>query len=103
MTTALSPESRMLATMIAPSAPQTAPDVSASMVSAGAGCCRSDQRLHEAAHLRRVPRDGEAALLHHRQLGVGGVCAARDQGAGMTHPLARRRRHAGDEADDRLG
>src|SRR4051794_30149963 len=98
MTTALSPESRMLATTIAPRAPQTAPDVSASMVSAVVGGCCSDQRLHEAAHLRRVSRYREAALLHHRELGVGGVSATRDQRAGVAHPLARRRRDAGDEA-----
>src|SRR5678815_956069 len=77
ITTALSPESRMLATMIAPRAPQTAPDVSASIdaVATATGC--SNQRLHESTHLRRVPRHGEAALFHDGELRVGGVRAAR--------------------------
>src|SRR6478735_6735176 len=79
ITTALSPESRMLATMIAPKAPQTAPDVSASMTSDAAETRCSHQRLHESAHLRRVPRHGEAALFHHGQLGVGRVAADADR------------------------
>src|SRR6186997_421888 len=82
ITTVLSPERRMLATMIAPRAPQTAPDVSASMASDSTETRCSNQRLHESPHLRRVPRHREAALFHHRQLGVGGVGAARDQRSG---------------------
>src|SRR3978361_1868069 len=103
MTTALSPESRMLATTMAPSAPQTAPDVKASMVLAAAGRRRSDQRLHEAAHLRGVARHCEAAFFHHRELGICGVGAARDQGARVAHGFAGGGGDAGDEADDGLG
>src|SRR5215213_8944816 len=103
MTTALSPESRMLATMMAPSAPQTAPDVNASMPCAATLACRSEQGLHEAAHFRRVASDGEAALFHDRELRVRGDGAARDEGAGVAHALAGRSGDAGDEADHRLG
>jgi hypothetical protein len=58
--------------------------------------------LEQLGHLAGVARDGEAALFHDGQLGVGRVGAAADQRAGMAHALARRRGDAGDEADDGL-
>src|SRR3982750_1363487 len=73
MTTALSPDSRMLATMMAPSAPQTAPEVRASIIESAPalGLPRgSYQCLHQATHLRRVARHRESALLHHGELGI---------------------------------
>src|SRR5204863_10019121 len=93
----------MLATMMAPKAPQTAPDVNASMASAATETRCSNQRLHDSAHLRWVPRHREAALLHHGELGVGGIRAARTQRAPVAHTLARRRRPPADEADARPG
>jgi hypothetical protein len=58
--------------------------------------------LEQLAQFGRVARDGEAALFHDGQLGVGRVGAAGDQRAGVAHALAGRGGHAGDEADDGL-
>src|SRR6476619_1389342 len=50
----------------------------------------------------RAPGDPDAGLLHRLDL-VGRLsAAARDDGAGMAHALARRRGLAADETDDRL-
>src|SRR5690606_5428806 len=57
---------------------------------------------HGAAEAGRRVRNEDARLLQSRDLVVGGVLAARDDGAGMTHPAARRRRAPGNEAGDRL-
>src|SRR5690606_35822994 len=63
---------------------------------------RSEERLEQLGHFGRVARDLEAALFHNRQLGVSGVCTAADEGARVAHALARRSRHAGNEADHGL-
>jgi hypothetical protein len=60
------------------------------------------QRLQQLGHLRRVARDLEAALLHDRQLGIGGVGAAGDQRAGMAHALAGGAVTPAMKPDDRL-
>src|SRR5690606_3223090 len=64
-------------------------------------CCLQDG-LQQLAHLRRVARRTDAAGLHDLELGIGRVGAARNQGAGVPHALARRRGDAGDEADHGL-
>ena len=46
--------------------------------------------------------DRDARRAHRLDLVLGGALAAGDDGAGMAHAAARRRRAAGDEADHRL-
>ena len=54
------------------------------------------------AELRWAWGDGNSSRFHRRDLALGVALAARDDRAGMAHAAARRRRAAGDEADDRL-
>src|SRR2546426_5131008 len=75
MTTALSPDSRMLARMMEPRAAQNAALVMSMIASVGTRgpaarsyyyerALRLEQALEQLAHLRRVARHREAALFH---------------------------------------
>ena len=57
---------------------------------------------HRGAERRRAVGDQEAGRFHRFDLGFGRAFAAGDDRAGMAHAAARRRRDAGDEADDRV-
>jgi hypothetical protein len=57
---------------------------------------------HGGAEVRGGLGDRDAGGAERVELGLGGALAARDDGAGVAHPLARGGGDAGDEADDGL-
>ena len=62
-----------------------------------------EQRDHRRAHLGRARGDAHAGGFEGGDLVGGRAAAAGDDGAGVSHAPARRRRLAGDEGDHRLG
>src|SRR5271166_4841773 len=97
ITTALSPESRMLTKTIAPMASQNCGVASSAI---GTPRRELEHRLQQLAHFGRVARDLDAAGCHDRELFLGCAFAARDDRAGVAHALASWRGDAGDKADD---
>src|SRR5450755_463995 len=59
-------------------------------------------RGEQFAHIGRIARDLDAALLHDRELFLGRTLAARDDRTGVAHALARGRCDPGNEADHGL-
>src|SRR6185436_17345291 len=96
ITTALSPDSRMLMKMISSAATQNGGEKNSIEPTS------LQDFLDQLAHLGGVSRDTDAASFHHLELLLGRALAARDNGTRVAHPLARRRRDAGDESDNGL-
>ena len=106
ITTALSPDNRMLMTMISSAASQ---NCGVRIHAASSSCVRARRRLHfYSTDCSSLPISAGLRVtlmprrLHHRELLLRRALAAGDDRAGVAHALAGRRGDAGDEADDRL-
>src|ERR1700704_69562 len=102
ITTALSPDNRMLIRMISSTEIRNCGVNRSAMFFSLLSLSSLQNADQQFAHLGRVARDLDAARFHHRQLFLSGPLAAGDDRAGVPHPLAFRRGDAGDKADDRL-
>src|SRR5258706_8582253 len=99
ITTALSPESRMLTTMISTTAIQNCGVISSAISRSGQRSeLASQDGLEQLAHLGGVARDLDPARLPYRHPLLRGPLPARDDRPGMAHALSPRRGDPGDEA-----
>src|SRR6185295_6073648 len=98
MTTALSPDSRMLIRMISNTESRNCGVNSSAMFFSLLSLSSLQNADQQFAHLGRVARDLDAACFHHRKFFLSGPLAAGDDCAGVPHPLPLRR-GAADLAD----